>query len=156
MRRFSRRLRLSTAVLLFATAPSFALNTAANQFSPHSDWVAFQLNDRPISTQIDGDFNLIALMDAASCFILGTISIPVGTGELSQLDVKRLLKDGQSQAKQWPQRLIIPADMVAGNLRKEAERHNVRIEQVPQADLEALIGEARQSFSEYLKGQPAG
>jgi len=127
-----------------------------NQFSPHSAWVAFQLNDRTISTQIEGDFNLLALMDAASCFILGTMSIPVGTGGPSQLDVKRLLKDGQSQAKQWPQRLIISADMVVGHLHKEAERHDVRVEQVPQADLEALIGEARQSFNEYLKGQPAG
>jgi len=127
-----------------------------NPLSPHNTWVAFQLNDRPISTQIDGDFNLIALMDAASSFIFGTVSIPVDAGEPSQLDAKRLLKNGQSQAKQWPQRLIMPAEMVAGNLHKEAERHNVRIEQVPHVTLEALIGEARQSFNESLKGQPAG
>jgi len=127
-----------------------------SQFNPYSAWVAFQLNDQPISTQIDGDFNLIALMDAASCFIFGTVSIPADAGELSQLDAKRLLKNGQSQAKQWPQRLILPADMVVGHLHKEAERHNVRIEQVSQADLEALIGEARQSFNAYLKDQSAG
>jgi len=126
-----------------------------SQFNPHSAWVAFQLNDQPISTKIDGDFNLIALMDAASCFILGTMSIPASAGKPSRLDAKRLLKGGQSQVKQWPQRLIIPADMVEGNLHKEAERHNVRIEQVPQADLEALIGEARQSFNAYLKSQTA-
>jgi len=127
-----------------------------NQFSLHSAWVAFQLNEQPISTRTEGDFNLMALMDAASGFILGTVSVPASAGAPSQLDAKRLLKGGQSQAKQWPQRLIIPAEMVAGNLHKEAERHNVRIEQVPQADMEALIGQARQSFNAYLKGQPAG
>jgi len=127
-----------------------------NQFSPHSAWIAFQLNEQPISPQIDGDFNLLALMDAASCSILSTMSISASVGEPSQLDAKRLLKNGQSQAKQWPQRLIIPAELVAGNLHKEAERHNVRIEQVPRADLAALIDEARQSFNAYLKDQPAG
>jgi len=127
-----------------------------NQPSPHSAWVAFQLNDQPISTQRDGDFNLIALMDAANGCIFGTVSIPADAGEPSQLDAMRLLKSGQSQAKQWPQRLIISAELVAGNLHKEAERHNVRIERVPQVDMEALIGEARQSFNEHLKGQPAG
>lgn len=127
-----------------------------NQFGPHSAWVAFQLNDRPISTQADGDFNLIALMDAASCFILGTASIPTSAGEPSQLDAKRLFKDGQSRATQWPQRLIVPTTLTASNLQKEAERRGVRIENVPEADLEALIGEARQSFKEYFKGQPAG
>ncbi len=127
-----------------------------SQFGPHSAWVAFQLNDQAISTQSDGDFNLIALMDAASCFILGTASIPISTGEPSQLDAKRLLKDGQSRATQWPQRLIVPTTLTAGNLLKEAENHGVRIEHVPEAELEALIGEARQSFKEYFKGQPAG
>ncbi|QDX81045.1 hypothetical protein B9N43_07175 [Denitratisoma sp. DHT3] len=127
-----------------------------SQFGLHSTWIAFQLNDQPISTQSDGDFNLIALMDAASCFILGTASISASVGEPSQLDAKHLLKDGQSRATQWPLRLIVPTTLVAGNLLKEAELHGVRIEHVPEAALEALIGEARQSFKEYFKGQPAG
>jgi len=126
-----------------------------NQFRPHSAWVVFQLNENewPISTEIDGDFNLIALMDAASCFIHGTVMIPVSADEPSQFEVKRLLKDGQSKATQWPQRLIISTDLVASNLRKEAERHGVKVEQVPESDLEALIGETRQLFKEHFTGR---
>ena len=127
-----------------------------SQFELHSAWIAFQLNDQTISTQLDGDFNLIALMDAASCFILGSASIAAGAGEPSLLDAKRLLKDGQARATQWPQRLIVPTSLAADNLLKEAERHGIRIEHVAEADLEALIGEAKQSFKEYIKGQPAG
>lgn len=126
-----------------------------SQFAPHSAWIAFQLNDLAIPTQSDGDFNLIALMDAASCFIFGTASIPTSVGEPSQLDAKRLLKDGQSRATQWPQRLIVPTTLNAGNLLKEAESHGVKIERVPETELEALIGDAKQSFKEYFKGQPA-
>ena len=54
-----------------------------SQFELHSAWIAFQLNDQTISTQLDGDFNLIALMDAASCFILGSASIAASAGEPS-------------------------------------------------------------------------
>jgi len=42
-----------------------------NQFHVNETWIAFQLNETPIITDRDGDFNIIALMDAASCFILG-------------------------------------------------------------------------------------
>jgi hypothetical protein len=127
-----------------------------SQFGPNSTWIAFQLNDQPISTQSDGDFNLIALMDAASCYILGTTSIPTSSSEPSPLDAKRLLKDGQSRANQWPQKLIVPTTVAAGHLLQEAERQGVKVERVAEADLEALIGEARQSFKEYFKGQLAG
>jgi len=124
-----------------------------NQFHTHSAWVVFQLNNQPIFTQSDGDFNLIALMDAASCFIFGTALIPVSVDEPSQFEVKRLFKDGQSKAAQWPERLIISTALGTSNLKKEAERHGVRVEQVSESDLEALIAEARQSFEEYLTGQ---
>jgi len=124
-----------------------------NQFRIHSAWVVFQLNTLSIFTQSDGDFNLIALMDAESGFIFGTTLIPENADEPSPFEVKRLFKDGQSKATQWPQRLIISTALGATNLRKEAERNGIRIEQVPDADLEALIGEARQSFEEYHTGQ---
>jgi hypothetical protein len=42
------------------------------QFEVNEAWIAFQLNGAPIRTEDDGDFNFIALMDAASCFILGS------------------------------------------------------------------------------------
>jgi hypothetical protein len=41
-----------------------------SQFKINEAWIAFRLNGAPIRTERDGDFNCIALMDAASCFIL--------------------------------------------------------------------------------------
>ncbi|MCY1381805.1 hypothetical protein D9M69_697600 [compost metagenome] len=47
-----------------------------NQFTVNEAWIAFRLNDAPIQTDADGAFNCLALMDAASCFILGTEFVP--------------------------------------------------------------------------------
>jgi len=39
------------------------------QFAPNQAWILFKLNQVPISTETDGEFDVIALMDAASLFI---------------------------------------------------------------------------------------
>ena len=48
-----------------------------NQFDPNDAWIVFRLNDSPISTIEDGDFNVLCLMDAASCYILGNDFVPI-------------------------------------------------------------------------------
>lgn len=59
------------------------------EFQVNEAWIVFKLNDAPISTEADGDFNVIALMDAASCFILGAVFVPVTSAEPSEMEVKR-------------------------------------------------------------------
>ena len=124
----------------------------SNQFRVNEAWIAFKLNDAPIATEADGDFNLVALMDAASCFILSTASVPVSSAEPSQLDAKRLLKKGHSHKKQLPRRLYVPSSMLASHLASEAVRQGIAVERIPEADLEAFIGEARESFKESFGG----
>jgi hypothetical protein len=46
------------------------------QFEVNEAWIAFRLNNAPIRTERDGDFNCIALMDAASCFLLASDLFP--------------------------------------------------------------------------------
>jgi hypothetical protein len=62
-----------------------------NQFQVNEAWIAFQLNDAPIETALDGAFNCLALMDAASCFILGTEFIPATAAQPSKMQTRRLL-----------------------------------------------------------------
>ena len=52
-----------------------------HQFEVNEAWIAFRLNGTPVRTERDGDFNCIALMDAASCFILGLEFIPATSAE---------------------------------------------------------------------------
>ena len=119
-----------------------------NQFHVNEAWIAFTLNDEPIHTDADGDFNYLAVMDAASCFILGSAPVPTSAAQLSQMEVKRLLKHGKSHKNQFPRTLFIPANQEAQELATEAQRQGITVVRVPEDQLLIFIGEARDSFRE--------
>ena len=121
-----------------------------NRFQVNEAWIGFKLNDAPVSTEVDGDFNVIALMDAASCFILSTEFVRANSAEPSQLESKRLLKGGQTHKQRFPRKLFIPADQAADILSAEAERYGIAVVRVPEQDLLVFIGEARQGFQEHV------
>ena len=123
-----------------------------NQFRINEAWIAFKLNNAPIHTEIHGDFYCMALMDAASCFILTMEMVPVTTAELSKLDAKRLLKKGRAHKQELPQSLFIPTDQPANNLALEAKRQNVTVVRVPEDQLLLFIGEARDGFKKRFGG----
>ena len=56
------------------------------EFQVNEAWIAFKLNEIPITTETDGDFNVIALMDAASCIILGAEFVSATSAEPSERD----------------------------------------------------------------------
>ena len=119
-----------------------------SQFQVNEAWIAFRLNDAPIRTEVDGDFNIIALMDAASCFILGTTFVSVSAPEPSKIEMKRLLKEGQSHTQQLPKTLFVPKEQPAKLLAVEAEHQGITVIRVPENQLLPFIGEARDGFKE--------
>jgi len=123
-----------------------------SQFHVNEAWIAFRLNDAPVVTEADGDFNVLALMDAASCMILGTEFIRTDSSEPSQLESKRLLKAGHSHKQQFPKKLFIPTDQAADLLSGEAERNNIFVDRVPEDQLLIFIGEAREGFQQHVSG----
>jgi hypothetical protein len=123
-----------------------------NQFKVNEAWIAFKLNDAPIITDRDGDFNTIALMDAASCFILSTLSVSAMAVQLTELESKELLKNGWIHKQELPKTLIIPNHQVANLLQIEAESQGITVVRVPEDQLMLFIGEARTGFKEHLGG----
>ena len=123
-----------------------------NQFQVNETWIAFKLNNAPVSTNADGDFNVLALMDAASCFILGTEFVHAESLEPSQLESRRLLEAGQSHKQQYPKRIFIPTNQVASILSTEAELQGITVVRIPEEQLLVFIGEARQGFQEHVSG----
>ena len=119
-----------------------------SQFQVNEAWIAFKLNDTPILTESDGDFNFIALMDAASCFILSSAPVSVSAAGPSKMEVKRLLKQGQDHKQQLPKTLFIPNDQPASFLTSEAERQGITVVRIPEDQLLPFIGEAREGFTE--------
>lgn len=120
------------------------------QFQVDEAWIAFKLNDGPIHTEQDGDFDFIALMDAASCFILGSAPVAGSRGEPTQLESKRLLKEGQAHKQQLPKTLFIPSNQPAQFLAAEAESLGIVVVHVPEDQLMVFIGEAREGFREHF------
>ena len=123
-----------------------------NQFHVNEAWIAFKLNDVPICTESDGDFNFIALMDAASCFILSSAPVPTNAAEPSKMEAKRLLKEGQAHKQQLPKTLFIPSAQPAALLSAEAKRQGISVVRVPEDQLLLFIGEAREGFRERFGG----
>ena len=123
-----------------------------NGFEVNEAWIVFKLNDAPISTETDGDFNVIALMDAASCFILGTEFVSVTSAEPSEMEAKRLIKGGKSHKKQLPKTLYIPENQAADILCTEAERKGIIVVRVPEEQLLVFIDEAREGLKEHIGG----
>jgi len=123
-----------------------------NEFQVDEAWIAFKLNDQPIHTEQDGDFDFLALMDAASCFILGFVTIPATRDEPTTLDSKRLLQQGHAHKQQWPQTLFVPTEQPTQFLAAEAERLGIGVVRVAEDQLLLFISEARESFRERFGG----
>jgi hypothetical protein len=122
-----------------------------NQFQINEAWILFRLNSTPIPVRGSGDFNCIALMDAASCFILGTDLTPTSRAEPTQVQFRHLLATGRSHKQQLPKTLFIPKEDAADRATREAKRHGIDVVRVAERELAIFIGEARQDFAEYLE-----
>lgn len=123
-----------------------------SQFQINETWIVFKLNDVPVSTIADGDFNVFALMDAASCFILGTGFISANSTEPSQQESMRLLKAGYSHKQQYPKMMFIPTNQPASILCTEADLQGIAVVRVKEEELLVFIDEARQGFLEHISG----
>ena len=124
-----------------------------NQFTVNEAWIAFQLNDQPIRTEQDGDFDFLALMDAASCFIRASVPVAATQSGPAELEAKHLLKEGQVRAECRPKTLFVCAEQAAESLVVEAERLGIDVIRIAGAQLLPFIGEAQQGFRERFDGQ---
>jgi hypothetical protein len=127
-----------------------------SQFQPNDAWIVFKLNDAPIRTAVDGELNFIALMDAASCYIVGSEVIAANAVELPKMAAKRLLKKGQTQAQRLPNTRYIPHELPAKTLAQEADRLDITVVSIAEEKLMILIGEAREGFNERFGGSSVG
>ena len=127
-----------------------------NQFQVSEAWIAFKLNESVIHTEMDGDFNLFALMDAASCYLMSTTTVSAKAAEPSRLESRRLLKDAQATKNRLPITLFIPTLQAANFLTTEAERQGIQVIRVPEDQLLIFIGDAREGFRERFGGANDG
>jgi hypothetical protein len=85
--------------------------------------------------------------------MLGTELYPVAMAEPSMLGCKRLLKAGESHEHQLPRTLLVAREQTADILTRQATRQNIEVVSVPEAELLVFISEARQGYSEHMRGR---
>ena len=123
-----------------------------NQFQINEAWILFKLNDAPLVTESDGDFNLFALMDAASCFILSSGAVPLAQAEPSKMEAMRLLKQAHAHKQKLPITLFVPTEQPATLFVTEAERLGISVVLLPSSELQLFVGEAKEGFKEQFGG----
>jgi nucleotide-binding universal stress UspA family protein len=119
-----------------------------SQFTVNDAWIGFRLNDAAIVTGRDGDFDCLALMDAASCCIVGMEMYSARATGPSEQESRRLLQQGQDRAGTWPSKLFVEEGQIPDALCQEAARLNIEVVMVPEGDLLVFIGDARDGFKE--------
>ncbi|CAE6746058.1 MAG: hypothetical protein H8K06_06725 [Nitrospira sp.] len=119
-----------------------------NQFTVNDAWIGFRLNDAPIVTERDGDFDCLALMDAASCYIVGMETYSARATGPSKVESRRLLQQGHGRAGTWPSKLFVAEGQIPDALCQEAARLNIEVVIVPEDDLLVFIGDACDGFKE--------
>lgn len=119
-----------------------------SQFKVNEAWIAFRLNEVPIETERDGDFNCFALMDAASCFILGIEMYPAQATELSQQESRRLLQQGHSHKGFMAKKLYVVGEHPSATLSQEASQAKIEVVAVAEGMLQLFIDEARDGFKD--------
>ncbi|HEX5049126.1 MAG TPA: hypothetical protein VFX89_18585 [Gammaproteobacteria bacterium] len=121
------------------------------QFEVNEAWIAFRLNRTPVRTEGDGDFNCIALMDAASCFILSMELISVTAAEPTRAEFRRLLRAAKRHKQQLPKTLFVAREDTAVLMTREATEQNIDVVRVPEIDLIVYTAEAREAFAERFE-----
>lgn len=122
-----------------------------SQFSVNEAWIFFQLNYEPISTEIDGDIDCFALMDAASLFILSSTFVKGGSLNSSSDEIGQLFQSAHSHKEVWPERLFIPKGLQVSQLESEAESRSITVVPTSKGDISVFTREARQAFKAYLQ-----
>jgi hypothetical protein len=121
------------------------------QFKVNEAWIVFRVNDGPIRTDAEGDFNAIALMDAASCYLLCLELISVGAAEPTRAQFRRMLQDAQRHKQQLPKTLFVAREDVADLVTREATEQNIDVVRVSENELLIFTGEAREAFAERFE-----
>jgi hypothetical protein len=121
-------------------------------YYPNEAWIFFKLSHVPVSTELEGEFDVFALMDAASLYILGTEFVPAGSLADANAQIRSLLNTAHSQASAWPEKLLVSEATSGENLVSEAGASGVSVETVSQAELSKFTNEARQGFKAHFGG----
>lgn len=123
-----------------------------SKYAPNEAWLLFQLNDVPVRTEADGDFNALAILDVATGLILGMELIGSSEDEPSEFASRKLLASAESEAGRKPQRLFIESAAKMVQMGAAANALGLEVKSEPARILDPLTQEAREGFAAHVSG----
>jgi imidazolonepropionase-like amidohydrolase len=123
------------------------LSIDPQKYSENEAWILFQLNDRPVQTQADGDFNALAIMDVSSGLIHGMELLSSGIGEISEFDTKKLLNQAEARVSVRPRYLFVDAIHEHSRVKRAATVLGIKTVSEEGKHLDTITEEARAGFS---------
>lgn len=123
------------------------------EFSRNEAWLLFQLNDAPVQTAADGDFNAVAIIEIASGMIFGMELVRTSEAEISEFQSRKLLNAAEGQAGSRPRLLFIASDREAELLSAVAKKMGIMVERVPSNELAPITKEAVDGFQAHVSGE---
>ena len=123
-----------------------------SSFGQNEAWILFHLNDTPIRTEADGDFNAMGIMEVASGMIFGMEMVPIAHEEISEIQARRLLSSSATKAGGRPGSLFIASEEQAAQISSTAGTMRIEVKRVPARDLSEITKEARDGFAKHVSG----
>lgn len=121
-------------------------------YAVNEAWIVFRVNEAPVRTERDGDFDVVCLMDAASCYILGMEFVAAGAAEVPAPVAEGLIETGRAAAHGLPRKLLLSSALGVARFAGLTERAGIEVERVADKELTAFVAEARRGFRERLGG----
>lgn len=129
-----------------------ALPINPGKYAQNEAWVPFQLNDAPVHTEADGDFDVMAIMDVATGLILGMEFVGVLAEELSEFESRKLLASAESEAGGRPKSLFVDSDKKAARTVEAAGALGLEVIRESGSNLSPITQEAREGFAAHVSG----
>jgi hypothetical protein len=126
------------------------LSLDPSKFGQNEAWILFRLNDAPVRTERDGDFNAMAIMEVSSGMIFGMELIPVADPQISEIGARRLLSAAAEQAGGRPASLYVASGQLADQVSIAATTMGIAVRHVPEAGFIEIVREARDSFAAHV------
>jgi hypothetical protein len=117
-----------------------------SQFKVNEAWIVFILI-KELRTEHKGNFAFYGLMDAASCYLFGTVCL-AKNALLDKDAVQGLLGHGFAKSGKYAKRIIVPPDLANANVRATIEEYGSTMEEIPERQMLDIIGEAQREFQE--------
>ena len=101
----------------------------------------------------DEPYDIYALVDAASAYVLGHVLSKVVDESPHDKDVEALFRKAWEAKNQWAEKLIVTENSIAeGVFRTQAEKNGLSVKIVPLSDLEPIVGPLKELFASDFIG----